>query len=247
MGSFLFKQFSVRQEISAMKVNTDGVLLGAWCSLPQSVPLERPVRVLDVGTGTGVIALMVAQRLSSQFNNFNIVGIDPDAPSSEEAEYNFKASKWSNSLSSLPLSLKEFANTGSGCFDLIVSNPPYFINSLKAPAKRRSNARHSESLPFYELADCSANLLTPCGTLSVILPAEAGEFFVSAAALHGLSLYQICKVSTLSGEPEKRVLMEFSKTRDLGLKKSGLSVQESPGGTFSDDYRRLTADFYLKF
>src|SRR5574343_134954 len=105
MGSFLFKQFSVRQEISAMKVNTDGVLLGAWCSLPESVPLERPVRVLDVGTGTGVIALMVAQRLSSQFNNFNIVGIDPDAPSSEEAEYNFKASKWSNSLSSLPLSL----------------------------------------------------------------------------------------------------------------------------------------------
>ncbi|MEZ7874804.1 MAG: methyltransferase [Bacteroidales bacterium] len=247
MGSFLFKQFSVRQEISAMKVNTDGVLLGAWCSLPQTAPVERPLRVLDVGTGTGVIALMIAQRLSSLYSNFNIVGIDPDAPSSEEAGYNFMASKWSNSLSSLPLSFKEFANAGSGCFDMIVSNPPYFINSLKAPVKRRSNARHSESLPYCELAEYSANLLTPCGTLSVILPSDAEAAFVSAAALHGLSPVQICKVSTLSGEPEKRVLMEFSKDKTSGIKKSELSVQESPDGPFSAEYRRLTAYFYLKF
>lgn len=247
MGSFSFKQFSVIHEKSAMKVNTDGVLLGAWCSLLKTSSGSLCLKALDVGTGTGVIALMVAQRISVEGLKYEIVGIDSDAPSSQEAADNFLASEWSESLQSLHLSFKDFASYDKGKFDLIISNPPYFVNSLKAPCRRRSYARHTDTLSFEELAELSANLLTNRGALAVILPAEAEGNFISIAASYGLFLSRICRVSTILGEDAKRVLMEFSLESNLSIKEERLSVQESPNGLYTMEYRKLTSEFYLGF
>jgi len=146
MEPFRFKQFSIKNDASAMKVGTDGVLLGAWARTVSG-------RVLDVGTGTGLIALMIAQREPSAF----ITAIDIDAPSVEEASYNFFASPWSERLSS---SLCDF-RTMEGCFDQIISNPPFFIDSLKSSDSRRSDARHTDTLSQDDMI--SAVVLTPAG------------------------------------------------------------------------------------
>ena len=137
MSEFRFKKFSVRNDLSAMKVNTDGVLLGA------AVPLGAlPGRILDVGTGTGCIALIVAQRLADTgAEGFEIVGIDIDEPSAREAAANFAASPWAANLSAVHCPLRDFG--GRGCWDLIVSNPPYYASDLQAPEFRRNAARHA--------------------------------------------------------------------------------------------------------
>lgn len=247
MGRFLFKQFSVKQEQSAMKVNTDGVLLGAWCSMPP-VPREGDmINVLDVGTGTGVIALMVAQRLAPYGIKAQITGIDPDIPSACEAQSNFSESSWGENMMSQALSLKEYLETSPPKANLIVSNPPYFKNSLKAPCSRRSNARHTDNLSFSELIECSASLLSPGGVLSVILPAEAEREFVSVAASNGLSLFRLCRVSTVAGEEPRRIMMEFTGETSGDINEERLSIQKSPGGLFTNEYKMVTADFYLKF
>ena len=230
-----------------MKVNTDGVLLGAWCCLPSAGVRDESFKVLDVGTGTGVIALMVAQRLASNGVKAEITGIDPDTPSAAEAGDNFRESPWGEDLESLPLSLREFKLSSSAKWNLIVSNPPYFNNSLKAPCSRRSNARHTDSLSFNELVDCSSDLLSEEGTLSVILPIEVEREFMAAAYAKGFFLVRICRVSTIEGDAPKRVMMEFSRVSRGGINEEGLSVQKSPNGLFSEEYRKLTSDFYLKF
>lgn len=246
MGHFFFKEFSVKQDRSAMKVNTDGVLLGAWCSLPNGTE-KKPVFVTDVGTGTGVIALMVAQRLYGIGIECSIDGIDPDDPSAVEAGENFNLSPWRESLISLPLSFSDYMSSNPLKRDLIVSNPPYFTNSLKAPCSRRSKARHNDSLSFSELANCSERLLSPNGTLSIILPSDGERDFISAATEAGLSLSRICRVSTITGESPRRVMMEFAKEDRGGVNEERLSVQESPSGSFTDRYKALTSAFYLKF
>lgn len=247
MGRFFFKKFAVTQEKSAMKVNTDGVLLGAWCSLPSADGLDESFKVMDVGTGTGVIALMVAQRLVTSGVEARITGIDPDSPSAEEAGDNFRESPWCDNLESLPLSLREFLLSSTMKMDLIVSNPPYFNNSLKAPCSRRSNARHTDNLSFNELVDCSADLISERGALSVILPIEAEREFVTIACAKGFFMVRICRVSTIEGDAPKRVMLEFSRVSRGLINEERLSVQKSPNGLFSDDYRKLTSDFYLKF
>jgi len=247
MGRFFFKQFSVKQDISAMKVNTDGVLLGAWCSLPAIPAGESSVKIIDVGTGTGVIALMIAQRLQSAGLLASITGIDSDIPSAEEARENFRESLWSDSLKSFPVSFKEYQMKLAEKIDLVVSNPPYFNNSLKAPCNRRSNARHTDNLSFSELIECSSKILSPGGLFSVILPKEAEMEFVSIANSNSLFLSRICRVSTINGENERRVMMEFVKGIAGSINEERLSVQESPNGSYTSRYRTLTGDFYLKF
>ena len=189
---FAFKRFTVRQPRSAMRVGTDGVLLGAWCD---SAPAGG--RMLDVGTGTGVIALILAQRNPSA----RIDAVEIDEGSCLDAEGNFAASPWADRLT---LYRRPFADFAAGCtvrYDRIVSNPPYFVASLKSPDPARTAARHAESLSYADLAAGAARLLVPSGRLSVILPAETACDFAASALNEGL--YQ---VRALAGQGYKEVV-----------------------------------------
>ena len=208
MEYFQFKKFKVKNVASAMKLGTDSVLLGAWTPLHGD---ER--RILDVGTGTGVVALMIAQRLPS-LDGVRIDAIDIDLPSVEEASHNFAISPWSGALRAIHVPLQDLV---AQPYDLIVSNPPYFVDSLKAPSARRSNTRHSDSLPHRDLIASAFSHLKQGGRMVVILPKEEGEAFIRDAELFHigralpvrLQLSRLCKVSTVSRKPPKRYIMEF--------------------------------------
>ncbi|MFQ8827272.1 MAG: tRNA1(Val) (adenine(37)-N6)-methyltransferase [Alistipes sp.] len=174
---FAFKRFTVRQPRSAMRVGTDGVLLGAWCD-----PAPADGRMLDVGTGTGVIALILAQRNPSA----RIDAVEIDEGGCLDAEGNFAASPWAGRLT---LYRRPFADFAAGCpvrYDRIVSNPPYFVASLQSPDPARTAARHAESLSYADLAAGAARLLVPSGRLSVILPVETACDFAALALSEGL-------------------------------------------------------------
>lgn len=215
-----------------MKVGTDGVLLGAWVGLE-----GKESHILDVGTGTGVIALMLAQRTETSV----IVGIDIDDPSVEEARYNFKASPWGGRMSAF---LQDFRTMEPFPYELIISNPPYFVNSLKAPRQRRSTARHTDTLPYSALVDGVMDNLAPEGRFAVVLPSEEAETFISEARGKGLYLNRLCKVKTTPERPPKRFLMEFAKKRNELLQEE-LVIQDAGG--FTQEYKALTRDFYIKF
>jgi len=252
---FCFKRFKVRQDLSAMKVNTDAVLLGSWSSIPEN----GEANVLDVGTGTGVIALMIAQRLSDEGFKYEVTGIDPDRSSAEEAAINFRESPWSDSLESEDISLQDFVKDApSGSYDLIVSNPPFFTGSLKTPSVRRSAARHNDNLPFGVIISVSEKLLKTGGMLSIILPAnESARFLneikgVARAGSPALFLTRQCRVKTLAHKAHKRMMMEFTKlSPDTSVLDIGgcideeLIINESDGVTKSTGYQKLTGDFYL--
>lgn len=247
-ASFDFKRFSVSNEFSAQKVGTDGVLLGAWAALDGT---ER--HILDVGTGTGVIALMLAQRTERPQvePGVTIVAIDIDAPSAQEAAANFNASPWSGRMAAFQ---GDFRGLGGDAphplsflkcpYDLIVSNPPFFTDSLKAPEARRSDARHSDILTFDDLLCGADTLLSPEGRLAVIYPATEAERLAGEALSAGLFPIRSCRVSTKAGKASKRIMMEFSRQKKEPLSEE-LFIHEGDG--FSEAYRALTRDFYLKF
>jgi len=254
MESFCFKEFKMKQSDSAMKVNTDGVLLGAWLSLPrEGVKVPEVIRVLDIGTGTGVIALIIAQRLS---NSFSIVAIDIDKPSVDEANYNFSISPWAERLSALEMSLQDLLiGKFQEKYDLIVSNPPYFIDSLKAPSARRSSARHNHDLPYEVIIEAAVKMLNDNGKLAIVLPAEEGEKFIEKISGTPLHLARRCKVKTLAGKKEKRYLLEFAKSHQPGKTTDSfrtsveevLIMQEIGGLEYTEQYKTLTKEFYLNF
>lgn len=230
-ASFDFKQFKVINERSAQKVGTDAVLLGAWASAP-----EGCAGVLDAGTGTGVIALMMAQRCPQA----RITGIDIDQPSVEEASLNFASSPWAERLSARLCRLQDWSSE----VDMIISNPPFFINSLKAPDGRRTAARHTDSLTHRDILDAALQCLSPQGTLAVIYPADEAQAFAGEALSAGLFPERICHVRTKAGAPPKRFMMELSR-----IKKEPL-IEElvmSCGPEYTEEYKALTRDFYLKF
>ena len=235
---FKFKQFTVFQENVSMRVNTDGVLLGAWATVPAT-------KVLDVGTGTGVIALMIAQRLLQP--QYQIVAIDVDKPSIQQAQENFQQSKWSKSLVAKHISLQDFKT--EQLFDLIISNPPYFNNALKNPSETKRTARHTDSLSYQDLTDAASKLLKPSGRLSVIIPFDEYPTMQSAIiATNKLRLSRLCKVFTLRQDPApKRLLLEFTKEQITHpVQEEALCIMEDPT-TFTAEYKSLTKDFYLKF
>lgn len=248
--SFRFKQFTVANERSAMKVGTDGVLLGAWVRLR-----GKEQHILDVGTGTGVIALMLAQRTSqsdeTQAQAATIIGIDIDRPSAEEAAANFKASPWAGRMAAFAGDFRGLGTDPSHPlkylafpYDLIVSNPPYFVDALKAPDPRRNDARHADSLTYADLVANAVRNLAPDGRLALILPADAAARFAAEASACGLHLRRRTDVSTLAGTSPTRTLLEFSRT-SAPLEETTLAIQDAAG--FTDEYRTLTREFYLKF
>ena len=241
---FAFKQFAVNDVRSAHKVGTDAVLLGAWARLDGS---EKSV--LDVGTGSGVIALMMAQRSA----NASVVAVEIDAGSALDARANFEFSPWNGRLFLVEADFRESGERIKKILpakaDLIVSNPPYFTDDLRNPDVRKSAARHTDSLSYDDFLDASAPLLAERGRLAVVLPAEESQEFITKAFDRGLRLHRICRVSTKEGLPPKRCLMEFSSA-NIPLEEETLAIHETNADglqDFTPAYKALTRDFYLKF
>ncbi|MBO7316714.1 MAG: methyltransferase [Paludibacteraceae bacterium] len=232
---FRFKQFVVRQQQCAMKVGTDGVLLGSWCR----VPVEG--RVLDVGTGTGLLALMVAQRSLK----VDITALEIDREASLQAMENCQKSPWRERIKVLHTSLQEFGEMSADRFDMVVCNPPYFDRSLRCPDKKRTTARHSETLSFDDLLHFSAVLLKKEGSLSVVLPEKESEVFKDKAVDKGLFLCRQMNVLPTPKKDVKRRLMEFSfEKKELEARNL---VIETERHIYTEEYKNLTQDFYLNF
>lgn len=233
--SFKFRRFSVKNEDSALKVGTDAVLLGASLTL---LPSDR--MLLDIGTGTGVIALMAAQRLEEASADFFIDAIDIDGASAEEAGFNFSASPWKDRLRSYHCPLAGYRPVSG--FDCIFSNPPYYDNSLKNPDERESAARHTETLSYRDICAFASEKLLPEGRLSLILPAEPEKNLVRTAASFGLYPFRTVRIRTTPAKPVRRIIIEFSRRRKE-IAEESLTLQEGPNRT--DAYRELTSDFYI--
>lgn len=231
---FHFKQFSVRHDRSGMKVGTDGVLLGAW------VHVQNAKSILDIGTGTGVIALMLAQRTEP---NITIDAIEIDGDAIEDASENFSSSPWKNRLTLHHKRIQEF-NT-SEKFDLIVSNPPYFIDSFKPPDDQRVIARHTESLSFPELLKVTEKLLSDKGKLNVVLPYTEGLQFIDMVEKNGFYCSRKWSFRTRKEKAIERFLLEFSRIK-TDLDENEILLYNS-NENWSEKYQKLTRDFYLKF
>lgn len=225
---FQFKQFSICQDRCAMKVGTDGVLLGAWA--------RGGHRVLDIGTGTGVIALMMAQR----FVGAEVLGIDIDAVAVAQASENAMASPFASRVSMLQADVCTFQSAMP--FDSIVCNPPFFIDSLPSPDARRSIARHTDTLSYRQLMQNSWRLLADEGQLSVVIPFDCRERLESEAFIVGFFKTREVAVKTTPRKAPRRYLLAFSK-HSADFEKSEGVIEDVPGHR-SLWYETLTGDFY---
>ena len=247
MSGFRFKQFEIAQDRCAMKVGTDGVLLGAWAS--------GGSRILDVGSGTGLISLMMAQR----FPMAQVVGIDMDEDACGQAKENVERSPFAERVVIRHCRLQDFhcADSGTssvgegdarmeenGLFDAIVSNPPFFVNSMKNPDSKRSMARHTDTLPFRELWSGVKRLLSENGVFSVVLPTEVKENFIAEGCVSGFYLIRQCAVKTVERKQPKRYLLSFSKHRD-GVMENATEIMMDKEGNRSEWYTKITDEFYL--
>jgi tRNA1Val (adenine37-N6)-methyltransferase len=215
-----------------MKVGTDGVLLGAWAAC------DGAKRILDIGTGTGVIALMLAQRNTEA----KIYAVEIDETATQRARSNFDASPWAERLDVECCAVQEFNPNEK--FDLISSNPPYFVDSLLPPDDRRSTARHTNDLSFEELDSAVCRLLAEKGRFTLILPVIEFAKYLSLTRLH---LVRRCDVSPLEGGAVKRVMGEFAKQQTTTINHETIAIERGRRGDYTDDYRALTKEFYLKF
>lgn len=234
---FRFKQFDVRNSQSAMKVNTDGVMLGAWAGVDC-----EPSEIWDVGCGTGVIGLMLAQRYPSA--HVTCVDIDPRA--AHEALANVKSSPWRDRMDVMAGDIFDLAETMTRP-QMIVSNPPYFSDSayqLRSPERRKAMARHGEGLSFDTLIDMGASRLADGGSLCVVAPAELAESIEWSAALSRLSVAERMMVSTKEGKAPRRSLWRLKKGSVHTLV-SYMNIRDARG-CYTDEYRRLVKDFYIK-
>lgn len=234
--SFAFKQFTIQQNLCAMKVGTDAVLLGAWV-MPQ-----KANRILDIGTGTGVIALMLAQKSEAE-----IVAIDIDENAVIQAKQNSIDSKFTNLIIVELTSVQDYALHAQQLFDLIVTNPPFFEQSFKSADEQRSQARHADVLPFSELIESVKLLLSKTGKFCVILPRVEAEKFTLLAEKQGLKLTKLLRVKSRADKPEaKRHLMQFEFVA-TEFSESTLVIEEELRHQYTEDYKELTKDYYLNF
>ena len=230
MSVFKFKKFSIIQEKSAMKVGTDGVLLGCWVSC------EKANNILDIGCGTGLITLMLGQRILIG----NVTGIEIDKIASQEAQLNISNSDWKERIEIKHTSLQEF--TSQLKFDLIVSNPPFFPQNKSLQS--RDIARHTNTLSFEELIDNATNLLAKKGIFSVIIPKNSEEYFCKIATIYKLYCNRVCYIKGNETSEVKRVMMEFSFIKTVALTEY-LTIERSRHN-YTDKYIQLCKDFYLK-
>ena len=231
---FQFKQFTVHQKRCAMKVGTDGTLLGAWAQVPTASS-----RILDIGTGTGLIALMMAQR----FPQASVLGIDIDEEAVCQARENVSDSPFTSRIRIGNENVLNF-NDEEG-FDAIVSNPPYFVNALVCPDQQRTVARHTISLTFEGLMESAFRLLKPDGLFSLVIPTESRSLLEAEAHMKGFFLSRVCMIRTTPKKQPKRQLIELSKHPVNELYIEDGIIEESPN-VRSDWYQQLTHDFYIR-
>ncbi len=233
---FQFQQFRIEQGGCAMKVGTDGVLLGAWADV------DGDDSILDIGTGSGLIALMLAQRNSSA----KIMGIDIDEGAANQAKENAEASKWKERIEIRLSSLQDFTAQHRGQFSHVVSNPPFFQNSLKAPDKSRSTARHTDTLPFPELVECASLLLRDGGRFSVVLPYESKDNIIELGKSNDLNVSKITTVFPKADSLPKRALIELTKGDGCECRNDSITLETETRNVLTPEFKELTKDYYLK-
>ena len=231
---FQFRQFVVHQQRCAMKVGTDGTLLGAWAAAPSG-----QCRILDIGTGTGLIALMMAQR----FPEAEVTGIDIDEDAVTQAVENVRLSPFSERVRIYRQDIVNFTDIIG--FDAIVSNPPYFVDSLACPDDQRTIARHAVSLTYEQLMHQVYRLLKDEGRFSVVVPSDCRAKIEAAACLEGFFTTCVCLIKTTPRKQPKRQLIEFQKHPVSELDISEGIIEVSPN-VRSEWYQQLTKEFYIK-
>ena len=233
---FAFKQFTINQDRCAMKVGTDAVLLGAWV-----VP-NGSKAILDIGTGTGIIALMLAQKTDAFID-----AIDIDEEAVHQATQNISGSKFADKIQVSLSSFQEYAKSTLKKFNLIVTNPPYFEQSLKSSDEQRSQARHAYVLPFEELLDGVIKILDPKGKFCLILPKLEAERFRVLAEKKGLHLSKLLRVkSRADKDTDKRHLMQFEFVPTEFSEKT-LVIERDQRHHYTDEYKEFTKDYYVNF
>ena len=233
---FQFKQFSVNQDRCAMKIGTDGVLLGAWTPIN-----SNSISILDIGSGTGIIALMLAQRSNAE----QIDALEIDEEAYEQSVDNFENSPWSDRLFCFHAGLDEFIAEPEDEYDLIISNPPFYTEDYKTDNEQRDLARFADSMPFEDLIEAADLLLSENGIFSVIIPFK--EEFSFLALAKDYELYPI-KITRVKGTPTseiKRSLLAFSRFESTNLEIDELII-ETARHIYTPEYIALTKDFYLK-
>ena len=236
MSQFKFKKFAVEQDRCAMKIGTDGVLLGAWTSIT-----TNPISILDIGTGTGIIALMLAQRTHAE----QIDALEIDEEAYEQAVENFENSPWSDRLFCFHAGLDEFIEEPEDEYDLIVSNPPFYSEDYKTDNKQRDLARFQDAMPFEDLIEAAAMFLSDDGIFSTIIPFKEEEQFIALAV--EAELYPV-KITRVKGTPTseiKRSLLAFSRNEISHFPVDELTIEISRHN-YTPEYIALTQDFYLK-
>lgn len=229
---FHFRHFSLQQDKCAMKVGTDGVLLGSW------IKTHNEKNILDIGTGTGLLALMMAQK-----SNAYIDAIDIDEGAYEQATENVQESKWKKRITVHHISLQDYVKVCEKKYDLIVSNPPFFSATYRAGNKARNIARHEDvSLSFYELIEGVKSLLNTSGKFCVILPYKEGTGFIEKAKVNGLFCNKLTRVKTKSERDVKRLLIQFECASNLKEEKT--IVIQDDDNSFTETYKILTREFY---
>jgi len=231
---FSFKQFTIFQDKCTFKVGTDGVLLGAYADVSSAG------KILDIGTGTGLIALMLAQRCEAI-----ITAIEPDQESFSQACTNIEGSNWRDRIKAENISLQDFF-PGADKFDLIITNPPYFTDSLKNPDPGKAAARHNFLLGNDDLLSGTRRLLSEDGKFQIILPYPEGNVFIAVAQGYGFYCNNILKIKPLPASEVRRLILSFSRHRQKA-KESFLTIEHGARHEFTEEYINLTKDFYLNW
>lgn len=232
---FRFKQFIINQDRCAMKIGTDGVLLGAWASVEAS-----PSTILDIGAGTGVISLMIAQRSNAE----SIEAIEIDEAAYEQCVENFEASPWADRLFCFHAGLDELVDEIDEPYDLIVSNPPFYSEVVSSGNVSRDKARQNSSLPFNELLQAVSQLLAPEGSFAVIIPKKEESNFLALAKEHSLYPNRITHVKGNASAPVKRSLLQLS-FKEAKTLEDELTI-ETERHQYTKEYKNLVKAFYLK-
>jgi tRNA1Val (adenine37-N6)-methyltransferase len=232
---FRFKQFTIRQERTAMKVGTDGVLLGAW------TPVTGARRILDVGAGTGLIALMAAQRNAEA----TVDAVEIEAEAAAQAVENVADSPWADRIRVHHTDFAAYMEACTERYDVIVSNPPFFTETLKSADAGRALARHADALPFAQLMAGATRLLTDRGVLALIYPFTTDGLVQAAAIAQRLYCSDLCEVRTTPTKAPKRMMALFRRQAPDYVFRREVLALHGPGGAFTEAYTRLTEAFYL--
>ncbi|MEL7120701.1 MAG: methyltransferase [Bacteroidota bacterium] len=233
---FRFKQFEIQQEKCAMKVGTDGVLLGAWADV------EGAKTILDIGTGSGVIAIMLGQRNKEAM----IHGVEIDASSCEQTELNMKNAPWADRLKSFHMSIQDYAKVSNTQYDLIVSNPPFFSGGTISENQDRNSVRHTVKMPHGDLLIAVRRLLTANGKFCVVLPYIEGLRFRELAATYNLYCTRSTEVKPKASKGIERLLLQFENTKKEEQVDELVIQKEEGRNVWTEEYIALTGMFYLK-